>query len=69
MITSIADFIPCENCSAKSVDLHHLIFRSQGGSDEVENIAALCRGCHEKAHSDRDFNEYLKKTHENNLKY
>ena len=27
---TIADFIPCEICSSKSVDIHHLIFKKDG---------------------------------------
>ena len=43
----------CEGCGqAAAVDAHHCTFRSQGGSDEPDNIVLLCRSCHEKAHSD-----------------
>lgn len=53
------DFIPCFNCSCRAVDIHHLIFKSQGGKDEIDNLVALCRNCHDKAHSDKKFNQYL----------
>jgi 5-methylcytosine-specific restriction endonuclease McrA len=55
-----ADIILCEVCSAVGVDIHHIVFKSHGGSDEVSNLVALCRDCHSKAHSDKQFNESLK---------
>lgn len=57
------EFIPCENCSSKAVDIHHLIFRSHQGNDEIKNLMALCRNCHIKAHSNKEFNEQLKEKH------
>ena len=51
----------CEWCkSAYIVDIHHLVFRSQGGKDNIENLIGTCRECHEKAHRYREFNEKLK---------
>ena len=44
------DIVLCEECGAVAVDLHHIIKRSQGGSDKVENLVALCRDCHNKHH-------------------
>jgi len=44
------DFISCEHCGKKAVDIHHIIYRSRGGGDNVENLIALCRECHEMAH-------------------
>ena len=41
------DFIPCESCGKKAVDIHHLQFRSQGGDNEMGNLMALCRDCHD----------------------
>lgn len=61
------DFIPCENCLAKAVDIHHLVFRSHGGKNNIENLIALCRNCHNRAHDDGGFNEYLKIIHLKNL--
>lgn len=57
------DFVPCECCGSRAVDIHHLVFRSQGGTDEIENLAAVCRECHNQAHNDPFFNEQLKKYH------
>lgn len=40
----------CERCHDLAVDPHHIIFRSQGGSDMPMNLIALCRACHDEAH-------------------
>lgn len=43
------DFIPCEVCESKAVDIHHINARGMGGSpsaDTIENLMALCRQCH-----------------------
>jgi len=55
-----ADFIACKHCFKKASDLHHLVFKSQGGGDNAENLVALCRDCHNKAHNSKEFNENLK---------
>ena len=53
------DVILCEICKAVAVDIHHIDYRSQGGSDEIENLVALCRYCHGKAHAGQLAREYL----------
>jgi 5-methylcytosine-specific restriction endonuclease McrA len=40
----------CEICGAPGADVHHIIFRSQQGTDEPENLITLCRPHHEMAH-------------------
>ena len=45
----MSDFIECEVCKGKAVDIHHIDCRGMGGSkekDTIENLMALCRGCH-----------------------
>ena len=44
------DVILCEICSRLATDIHHIIYKSQGGSDNPDNLIALCRDCHNKAH-------------------
>ncbi len=44
------DIILCEECGQVAVDIHHINPKSLGGTDEVDNLAALCRGCHAKKH-------------------
>ena len=49
------DSYTCRHCKGKSKDsrleVHHIIFRSNGGSDEKENLITLCKTCHDKVHS------------------
>lgn len=45
------DFIPCEMCGGKADDIHHIVYKSQGGKDEISNLIGLCRRHHEQAHS------------------
>ena len=45
----------CQHCKGKTKDsrleVHHIVFRSNGGSDESENLMTLCKTCHDKVHS------------------
>ena len=46
------DFIFCEVCNRRAVDIHHIEPRGMGGSkllDTPENLMALCRECHHEA--------------------
>jgi 5-methylcytosine-specific restriction endonuclease McrA len=46
------DFICCEVCNRRAVDIHHIEPRGMGGSklmDTPENLMALCRECHHEA--------------------
>lgn len=46
------EFMACQYCCLLPVnDIHHVIYRSAGGSDEVSNLVGLCRPCHQKAHN------------------
>jgi len=45
------EFIPCLVCGSTAVDIHHIVFRSQGGSDDITNLAPLCRRCHDASHN------------------
>ena len=61
----ICDRIPCTTCSQEAVDIHHIQPRGMGGSDKdyIENLAALCRLCHDKAESSSSFNKTVKMIH------
>ena len=37
----------CEYCGKKAIDPHHIVYRSKGGSNEADNLIALCRECHD----------------------
>ena len=49
------DTYTCQHCKGKSKDsrleVHHILYRSEGGSDEQENLITLCKTCHDKVHS------------------
>ncbi|MEK7689825.1 MAG: HNH endonuclease [Bdellovibrionota bacterium] len=32
------------------MDIHHIVPRSMGGTDTVENLTTLCGQCHDLAH-------------------
>ena len=61
-----ADFIPCECCGAKAVDINHIDARGMGGSkkkDIIENLMAVCRDCHVKYGDKIQYKEYLHEVH------
>jgi len=48
------DKYKCQNCKGKSKDkkleVHHIIFKSNDGSDDETNLITLCKTCHDKVH-------------------
>ena len=61
------DFIPCEMCNSKAVDIHHLEKRNKTKNDYIENLVGLCRDCHIKAESDGMFNCFARIKHLENV--
>jgi 5-methylcytosine-specific restriction endonuclease McrA len=59
------DFVPCESCGKRATEIHHLVFKSHGGQNNIENLCAICRTCHNKAHENKEFNNKLKAIHMN----
>ncbi len=45
----------CQYCKGKSKDkrleVHHIVFRCNNGSDEPENLIAACKTCHDRIHN------------------
>lgn len=50
----------CQECGYTPIAAHHLVFRSQLGTGNWRNLAPLCKRCHDRAHSDFEFAEYLR---------
>ncbi len=48
------DEYTCQSCKGKSKDrrleVHHIVFRSELGSDEESNLITLCKTCHDALH-------------------
>lgn len=47
------DGYQCHKCKTKKgkLHVHHVVFRSNGGTDSPENLIVLCSDCHEKLHN------------------
>lgn len=62
----ISDFISCELCGARAVDIHHIEARGMGGSkdqDHAANLMALCRQCHHDKGDKSQFMDELQVAH------
>ena len=57
------DMIPSEYSGKRAADIHHLIPKSLGGTDTPDNLIALTREEHDKAHEKKQFNNELKRIH------
>lgn len=66
----IDDFIPCEVCGAKAVDIHHIEARGMGGTeqaDHIDNLMAVCRGCHVMFGDKKQFMQTCKELHKRKI--
>jgi hypothetical protein len=49
------DEYSCQKCSGKKKDnrlhVHHIVFRSKGGTNSPDNLVTLCETCHENLHA------------------
>lgn len=47
------DGYQCQKCKTKKgkLHVHHIVFRSNGGTNTPSNLITLCEGCHEKLHN------------------
>jgi len=62
------EFILCQYCNQeRAVDVHHIVYRSHGGLDEIDNLIGLCRKCHSGHHErNNPTTEQIKEKYENN---
>lgn len=46
----------CQKCKAKNTKLHvhHIVFRSNSGTDSPDNLVTLCEACHSELHKKQD---------------
>lgn len=61
------DFISCEICGKRAVDIHHINARGMGGSkdkDTIENLMAVDRECHIKYGDKKEYMDFLKEKHQ-----
>lgn len=49
----VRDRARCRGCAQPGEEVHHMIFRSHGGADELANLVTICRNCHDQAHGKR----------------
>jgi 5-methylcytosine-specific restriction endonuclease McrA len=60
------EFIPCEVCGSRAVDIHHIKARGMGGSknaNDITNLMALCRRCHITYGDRKHLIEFLEEIH------
>lgn len=69
---ALDDFLPCEVCGGKAVDIHHIDCKGMGGStlkDNIENIMAVCRSCHLEYGDKKEHIDFLREKHLNFMQY
>jgi len=61
----IQDFIPCEICDARCIDIHHILTRKKRRDleNDISNLMGLCRECHEKYGDKEQHMEFLQEIH------
>lgn len=46
----------CRKCGSRNnLHIHHIKWRSRGGSNRAENLTTLCKPCHERIHGHKIF--------------
>lgn len=67
------DGYTCQYCKKKNGTLHahHIIYRSNGGKDTMDNLITLCESCHKKLHNGElaEFESKLKGKRKGTLKH
>ena len=66
------DFMACEICGGRMVDIHHIDCRGMGSSkdkDEIKNLMGLCRLHHLEYGDKKEHIDFLKETHLKFMQY
>ena len=67
------DDYKCQCCKTKkgTLNAHHIIYRSNGGADTLDNLITLCAYCHKNLHSGKlkDFESKLEGKRKGQLKH
>src|SRR5574344_378702 len=67
------DNYTCQCCKTKkgTLNAHHIVYRSNGGADTLDNLITLCKECHNKLHDGKlkDFEAKLKGKKKGTLKH
>jgi predicted restriction endonuclease len=50
----VAEEVICEGCQGQAVDIHHIHGRGKG-KDVIGNLMALCRKCHDRATTSKNY--------------
>ena len=66
-VTGWHDYIQCEYSGEEAQEIHHIIYKSQGGGDNIENLIALSVKTHALAHAEKITKEQLIEIHRKNL--
>ena len=63
------DSYKCQHCGKKNcrLEVHHIVYRSKGGTDDENNLITLCKECHDSVHKDNLV--LTKKPKKSTLKY
>ena len=67
----VTDFISCEVCGNRAVDIHHIHARGMGGTkdaDNIKNLMALCRECHIEKGDKKQHLDFLIEIHNEKLR-
>jgi len=44
----------CQLCGSTNwLEIHHIVYRSENGSNDERNLIRLCKRCHELVHSNK----------------